>query len=164
MRNVKIKSYDRQKPSGEACLGFIAMPEHIKTTFTRAKKICKQMGGSLPYFDTLTSDNSEDYFHFHETQSAAGRVDWLGIRKHGSRDIFKTIAPAKSRKKVDIFYWLEGQPGVEGKCVAIGPGDHGNSYETGWFVAKCEEKLQVTCMFKHPFFCYRDMYERARPT
>jgi hypothetical protein len=94
MRNVKIKSYDRNKPSGEACIGFIALSEHIMASFSRAKKICKQMGGSLPYFD-----NNEDYWIFLDTQHDMGRVDWLGIRKVGSRDIFKTVAPAKNRKE-----------------------------------------------------------------
>jgi len=122
----------------EPCVGFEILPINIKTTWKRAKRICRLAGGELPNFD-----NENELNTFNTARAGDNRREWLGIRKveHHYKSYGKT--------KVSFFEWAAGEPNNQGgneKCVETWGSDK-------WNLENCESKQSISCKFEHVRYC-----------
>ncbi|CAG5113553.1 Oidioi.mRNA.OKI2018_I69.chr2.g7647.t1.cds [Oikopleura dioica] len=106
-------------------------------SFSKAKRTCAVMGGSLAYFD------SEEEYNVFRAGRSAERNDWIGIKRNSR--LFKTVA-----KTIPSWTnWKDGEPSMDDTtkaCVKAG-------YTGRWNDEDCNTKFQVTCRFEDSSYC-----------
>ncbi|CBY08749.1 unnamed protein product [Oikopleura dioica] len=124
----------------EPCVGFEFLPINIKTSWEKAKQICRLAGGELPSFS-----DEDELALFNTNRFGDNRVEWLGIRRNKKGTKFITT----DKKDVTVFEWNNGEPNQfipDENCVEI----LGNNK---WNDEPCKRAKGISCKFIHVRYC-----------
>ncbi|CBY10873.1 unnamed protein product [Oikopleura dioica] len=119
------------------CIGFEMLPTNLTASRRDAKRICRLLGGELPYFE-----NQHELDLFESLRAGENRVDWLRL-KENKRGIKFFV----EKKEPEIFNWDENEPSGESRCVTA------NDVNEKWNTRGCEEKRHVTCKMESELYC-----------
>ncbi|CBY42083.1 unnamed protein product [Oikopleura dioica] len=119
------------------CIGFEMLPTNLTASRSDAKRICRLLGGELPYFE-----NQQELDLFESLRAGENRVDWLRL-KENKRGIKFFV----EKKEPEILNWDENEPSGEGRCVTA------NDVDQKWNTRDCEEKRHVTCKMESELYC-----------
>jgi len=119
------------------CIGFEMLPTNLTASRRDAKRICRLLGGELPYFE-----NQQELDLFENLREGENRVDWLRL-KENKRGIKFFV----EKKEPEILNWDENEPSGEGRCVTA------NELNEKWNTRDCKEKRHVTCKMESELYC-----------
>jgi len=91
------------------CIGFEMLPTRLTASRSQAMRICRLLGGELPYFE-----NQHELDLFVSLRAGENRVDWLRLKKNKRGNKFVV-----EKKEPEIFNWDENEPSSQSQAYKI---------------------------------------------